>query len=75
MLKETINNHGKPKSILTDRGTQFYASAGKKAKGVSKFEKFLLKNGIKHIIASEASTNEWENREVLWYFRGKSKVF
>jgi len=52
VLKEAIDNYGKSESILTDRGTQFYASAGeKKAKGVSKFEKFLEENGIKHIVA------------------------
>ncbi len=37
---------------LPDRGTQFYASAGeKKAKGKSKFEKFLEESRIKHIVA------------------------
>ena len=52
VLKEAIDNYGKPESILTDRGTQFYASAGeKKAKGKSRFEKFLEENGIKHIVA------------------------
>jgi len=51
VLKEAIDNYGKPESILTDRGTQFYASAGeKRAKGVSKFEKFLEENGIRHIV-------------------------
>ena len=51
VLKEAMDNYGKPESILTDRGTQFYASAGeKKAKGVSKFEKFLAENGIRHIV-------------------------
>jgi putative transposase len=51
VLKEAMDNYGKLKSILTDRGTQFYASAGeKKAKGISKFEKFLVENGIKHIV-------------------------
>ncbi len=32
VLKEAIDNYGKPESILTDRGTQFYASAGEKLK-------------------------------------------
>jgi putative transposase len=51
VLKEAMGNYGKPESILTDRGTHFYASAGeKKAKGVSRFEKFLAENGIKHIV-------------------------
>ncbi|AIY89303.1 IS481 family transposase [Geoglobus acetivorans] len=51
VLKEAMDDYGRPESILTDRGTQFYASAGeKKAKGVSKFEKFLAENEIKHIV-------------------------
>ena len=33
VLKEAMNDYGKPETIPTDRGTQFYASAGKKAKG------------------------------------------
>ena len=34
-----MDNYGKPESILTDRGSQFYASAGeKRAKGIFKFE-------------------------------------
>jgi len=46
-----MDDYGKPESILTDRGTQFYASAGeKKVKGISKFERFLLESGIKHIV-------------------------
>ena len=50
VLKEAMDNYGK-ESILTDRGTQFYASSGeKKAKGVSKFERFLAENEIKHIV-------------------------
>jgi len=45
-----MNNYGKPESILTDK-VQFYASAGdRKAKGISRFEKFLAENGIKHIV-------------------------
>jgi len=43
-----MDNYGKPESILADRGTQFYAGE-KKAKSTSKFEKFLVENGIKHM--------------------------
>lgn len=35
VLKEAMDNYGKPESILTDRGTQFYASAGEKRLKVS----------------------------------------
>jgi len=42
-----MDNYGKPESIPSDRGSQFYASAGeKKAKGLCEFEKFLLKEGL-----------------------------
>ena len=61
VLKDAMNNYGKLESILTDRETQFYASAGKKAKGVLIFEKFLAENGIRHIAGSESSTNEWKD--------------
>jgi len=51
VLREAMDNYGKPESILTDRGTQFYASGGeKKAKGISEFERFLTENGIRHIV-------------------------
>ena len=51
VLKEAIDDYGRPESILTDRGTQFYTSVGeKKAKGVSKFEMFLAENEIRHIV-------------------------
>ena len=52
VLDEAIKKHGKPASILTDRGSQFYASESDiKKKGVSEFEKTLVKLDIKHILA------------------------
>jgi putative transposase len=52
VLDEAIKNHGKPASILTDRGSQFYASASEaKKKGSSEFEKRLVELGIKQILA------------------------
>ena len=42
VLEEAIKNHGKPVSIMTDRGSQFYANASEaKKKGVSIFKKKL----------------------------------
>ena len=39
------------RTIQRRNKTQFYTSSGeKKAKGVSKFERFLAENGIKHIV-------------------------
>ena len=32
VLEEAIRNHGKPASIMTDRGSQFYASASEAKK-------------------------------------------
>ncbi len=52
VLDEAIKNHGKPASILTDRGTQFYATESEsKKKGASEFEKRLVELEINHILA------------------------
>ena len=52
VLEAAIKKHGKPASILTDRGTQFYANAAeKKKKGISKFEQRLAELEISHIVA------------------------
>jgi putative transposase len=51
VLKQAIAQYGCPDEILTDRGTQFYASEGeRKEKGVSQFEQYLAEQGIKHIL-------------------------
>jgi putative transposase len=52
VLTQAIKNYGNPDAILTDRGSQFYASKGEtKKKGESKFEEFLRCMNIKHIVA------------------------
>ncbi len=52
VLKQAMKNHDKPASIMTDHGSQFYANAAKaKQRGVSDFEKELVKLGIKQILA------------------------
>ena len=52
VLEEAIKNHGKPASLMTDRGSQFYANASEaKKKGASVFEKRLAELGIKQILA------------------------
>ena len=52
VLETAIKNYGKPKAILTDHGTQFYANAGEnKKKGTSKFETRLDDLNIKHILS------------------------
>lgn len=55
VLKEAIGNHGKPASILSDRGSQFYATESEvKEKGLTEFEQFLITNDIRHILARVA---------------------
>ena len=55
VLNKAIEQYGKPRSILTDRGSQFYATESeKKSKGVSGFERHLENLGIKHILARVA---------------------
>ena len=52
VLEEAIKNHGKSASIMTDRGSQFYANASEaKTKAASVFEKKLVELGIKQILA------------------------
>jgi putative transposase len=51
ILEQAIAKYGCPREILTDRGSQFYASEGeRKEKGVSQFEQYLADHGIKHIL-------------------------
>ena len=51
VLREALAEYGRPKEILTDRGSQFYANEGeRKEKGVGRFETFLAEKCIKHIL-------------------------
>jgi len=50
VLNAAIRKHGKPKSILSDHGTTFYAvESVAREKGLTEFEKYLLKNKIRFI--------------------------
>jgi putative transposase len=52
VLREAIAKHGRPASILTDHGSQFYANKSEyKKSGASRFEQELVRLGIKHIMA------------------------
>jgi putative transposase len=52
VLKEAIRAYGRPASILTDRGTQFYANESEeRQKGATVFEKYLVENGIRQILS------------------------
>jgi putative transposase len=60
VLKEAITKHGKPASILTDRGIQFYASqTEEREKGSTLFERYLVENEIRQILGrvSHPQTN------------------
>ena len=61
VLEKAISKHGKPASILTDRGTQFYATdSEEKEKGLTEFEKRLISLEIGQIPRKgAASPNEW----------------
>jgi putative transposase len=51
VLKQAIDKYGRPREVLTDRGSQFYASEGeRREKGISQFEQYLADSGIKHIL-------------------------
>jgi putative transposase len=51
VLKQAIDKHGRPRELLTDRGSQFYANEGeRKEKGISQFEAYLAEQGIKHLL-------------------------
>ena len=51
VLKDAIDRYGKPKSILSDRGIQFYAiEAEAREKGLTEFELFLMRNHIRQIL-------------------------
>jgi putative transposase len=59
LLKEGIANYGKPKSIMTDHGSQFYANKGENNNRNSQFRIALDALGIKHYVArvSRPQTN------------------
>ena len=52
VLKGAISVHGKPASVLTDRGSWFYAGEKEAAAGgEAEFEKELVALGIRHVLA------------------------
>jgi len=52
VLRKAIREHGKPASIMTDHGTQFYANESEsRRRGATAFEKFLVEREIRHILS------------------------
>ena len=50
VLDGAIKKYGKPKSVLSDHGSTFYAVESlAREKGLTEFEKYLLKNKIRFI--------------------------
>ena len=51
VLDRAIREHGRPKSILSDHGSTFYAvEAREREKGLTEFERYLLRNHIRQIL-------------------------
>ena len=55
LVKEVLDKYGcirRIREIITDRGSEFYATLkrGQLLKGLSEFERYLEKEGIKHIL-------------------------
>ncbi len=54
VLKEAIGKHGKPESILNDRGSTFYAVESEaRKKGLTEFELYLMSNHIEQILSGK----------------------
>ncbi len=52
VLERAIKEHGKPKSVLNDRGSTFYAVESEaRKKGLTEFELYLIGNHIEQILA------------------------
>ena len=52
VLNEAVREYGKPKSILDDRGSTFYAVESEaRKKGLTEFELYLMANHIEQILA------------------------
>ena len=72
--RATIREHEKPRSVLSDRGSTFYAvEAEAREKGLTEFELYLMmRNHIAQILSGvrKASGDEWEAGEApLRYHR------
>ena len=52
VLKEAVKKYGRPASILTDRGPQFYANESEeRERGLTVFEQHLMENEIRQILS------------------------
>ena len=52
VLQKAIERYGRPASILSDRGIQFYAvEADDRLRGLTAFERYLIEHDIRHILS------------------------
>ena len=52
VLEDAIKNHGRPASIMTDHGSQFYSNEkDSMERGASRFERRLVEMGIRQVLA------------------------
>ena len=73
VLMEAIRKHGKPASILTDRGIQFYAvEADDRIRGSTVFERYLVENEIRQILSRVSHPQT--NGKVERFFRTVKEV-
>jgi transposase InsO family protein len=70
VLKKAIEKYGKPEEILSDHGTTFYAvESDEREKGLTEFEKFLIKEKITLIVGRVDHPQQTERlRSSLTYF-------
>ncbi len=69
LLKSAIADYGKPKSVMTDHGSQFYANHPNADQNNTEFRKYLNILGIKHYLArvNRPQTNGKVERFFLTY--------
>ena len=68
VLNEAIKRDGKPASILTDRGIQFYAvEADDRLKGLTVFEKYLIENETRQVLGRVSRPQT--NGKLKWFFK------
>ena len=52
VLRKATREHGKPASVMTDHGTQFYATESEsRRRGATAFEKFLVEREMRHVLS------------------------
>ena len=66
--KEAVKKHGRPASMLADRGVQFYAAeSDNRLRGLRAFEKYLIENEIRQVLGM--ASHPWTNGKVERLFR------